>query len=459
MLRPGNCMHCGACAVAAPALLDFVETARGPLPAPRRALGEADEPALALAAAVCPGRGAPYPELWAARGEGAQPHWLLGPHRRVLLAHAGDPAIRRQGASGGVISRAVIELLESGRVSAAVLLRQGVGRPDRAAPVIARSREEVLACAQSIYAVTPLLVALRDLADALPDGPLAIVALPEQVAALRMLQRAGHPLARRFEAVLGPYTGTNLYVGALRAFLRGRGVPDQVAVTRLAWRAGEWPGYLEVETADGRVHRAAKFYYNYLIPFYASRHCQIYPDFANELTDLSVGDAWSPRYEREGGGHSVVVTRSALGDELVEALASRGELITEPLPIGEALSMHGHMLDFKKRGAFLRLRQQRRRGRPIPDFGYRPAAIPTSRRLIEHAISGFFWIGSQRWARAAVERLPLGLVGPLFNWIRQSWKAISKPTKRKGLDEARFVSWTSPRRIAELDACARSADD
>jgi coenzyme F420 hydrogenase subunit beta len=198
------------------------------------------------------------------------------------------------------------------------------------------------------------------------------------------------------------------------------------------------------------VVRAAKFYYNYLIPFYIARNCQITPDFTNELTDLSVGDAWSPKFENQGGGHSAVVARSPAAREILEQLQAAGEIRLLPIERAEALAMHGHMLDFKKRGTFLRLAAQRRSGGPVPDFGYQPAVIPFSRRAVELAISGSFAIGRQAWTRWMVSRLPLGLVGPAFDALRQNWKRISKPAKRRGLAESEFVVTRNPQRWAEI---------
>jgi coenzyme F420 hydrogenase subunit beta len=447
VLAAGNCTHCGACVGLHPDLLHVVETPAGPVPEPRRALTPAADASLALAWAVCPGRGVPYPELFDRLGSRPE-SWLLGPYRQVWTGFATDPEVRRRGASGGVISRVLIHLLETGRVGGAVVLRQGAHRPDVAAPVIATDRASVLAAAQSVYAVTPVLTLLPEMA-AFP-GRLAFVGLPEQVTALRMLQAAGHPAATKVDFLLGPYTGTNMYAGAVRAYLRAQGVADRIAITALRWRAGEWPGYLEVETADGRLFRAHKFYYNYLIPFYISRNCQITPDFTNEATDLSVGDAWAPRFERLGGGYSVVVVRSGKAAEVVEELRRAGELTLEPAPVADALAMHGHMLDFKKRGTFLRLARQARRGLPVPDFGYRPATIPRGRRVAELVISGAFAVGRRSWARRLVAWLPLGLVGPLFDTARRLWKGVSKPTKRRGLGETPFVVTGAPERWREI---------
>ena len=447
VLQPGNCTHCGACVGLHPELLRFEETDRGPLPLPTGLFSEDDDASLALAWAVCPGRGVPYPELFGWMGS-EMSNWLLGPYRRLWTGYAKEEAVRRRGASGGVISRVLIHLLESGQIEGAVVLRQGLPTPEVASPLIATSREEVLAAAQSVYAVTPVLSILPEM-EAFP-GRLAFVGLPEQVAALRMLQAAGHPAARKVVFVAGPYVGTNMYRGAVRAFLRAHGVKDDVPVAKLEWRAGEWPGHLRIETAGGRIFTAHKFYYNYLIPFWISRNCQITPDFSNELTDLSVGDAWSPELETAGGGHSVVVARTGRAVELLEEMDRQGLLALEPVAFERAAAMHGHMIDFKKRGSFLRLEKQARRGLPIPDFGYRPAGIPRDRRLAERVINRSFAIGRQRWARWMVGQLPIGLVGPAFDVLRKRWKAVSKPTKRRGLAEVRFESWPSPERWREI---------
>ena len=437
VIRPGNCTHCGACVGLNPELLEFRQTQAGPLPHLRQPLTAETDRSLALAWSVCSGRGVPYPDLLKSLHPHANRDPLLGAYQQVWTGYAADPQIRRRGASGGVISRVLIHLLESGQIEGAIVLQQGLRDPETATPLIATTREQILAAAQSVYAVTPMLTLLPEMAAF--SGRLAFVGLPEQVTALRMLRAAGHPAAQKVVFVAGPYTGTNMYAGAVRAFLRMQGVKDSIAITALQWRAGEWPGYLRVETADGREFKAQKFYYNYLIPFYISRNCQITPDFTNEATDLSVGDAWSPAFEQAGGGHSVVVARSELAEKVLMQMQAAGELTLEPIAVSQALSMHGHMLDFKKRGTFIRLAVQKRLGRPIPDFGYRPARLPAGRWLVEAVISGSFAIGRQAWARWLVSKLPIELVGPAFNTLRKTWKGMSKPTKRKGLGETQFV--------------------
>jgi coenzyme F420 hydrogenase subunit beta len=266
-----------------------------------------------------------------------------------------------------------------------------------------------------------------------PGKSYAMTCLPDQAAALRSLQLAGAPRALQVRFILGPYTGTALYPAAIRSFLRSCGVPASDAIVSLKWRAGEWPGYLEIKTAGGRLLRSHKFYYNYLIPFFITQNSLQNLDFANEFCDLSVGDAWSPRFEKAGGGNSVITTRTRPMEEIVAGMIGRGLLAVEPVYALKATEMHGHMIDFKKRGGYIRNRMRRFFGRSAADFGMKPSPLPAGRVLVEVVISTIFFLAGTSVSRWLVEQIPERMIGPVFNRLRLTWKALSKPTKRKGL--------------------------
>jgi coenzyme F420 hydrogenase subunit beta len=309
-------------------------------------------------------------------------------------------------------------------------------QPEEASWFIARTREEILQCAQSVYIPVSML-------DALPAFALgeryAMTCVPEQSAALRVLQHGGHHLAQQVEFVLGPYTGTALYSAAIRTLLRSKGILDDDAITSLKWRAGEWPGYLEIKTASGREIRSKKVYYNFLIPFFVTQTSLQSMDFANEFTDLSVGDAWSPKFEALGAGFSVIAARNPRMSGILQDMQSRGLLDLTPVDPIETSAMHGHMIDFKKRGGYLRNRWRRMTGRAAPDYGLRPEFIGLSRLVVEIVISTIFALAGTKLARQAVEWIPESLLGPLFNNLRLLWKSASKPAKRKGLSNLRLI--------------------
>ena len=433
VIRPGLCTHCGTCVGLARGALAMAPAPEGPLPA---AIGvPVALPALAFDA--CPGKGLDYPAL-ARAVFGCEPQsWLAGVVRSAYLGFAQTAEIRRRAASGGVITQTLVYLLEQGLVQGAVVVSQGQPRPWLAEPIIARSVDEILAASQSVYAPVPVNILLEEMATF--PGRLAYVGLPDQVAALRRLQQAGHPGACKVDYVLGPYVGTNMYGAAIESYLRANGIHDLDEVTELRYREGEWPGYLQVKTRAGRILRTEKFYYNYLIPFFVTRSTLFSVDFTNELTDLSVGDAWHPRLETQRGGFSVMLARTARGEQLLHAMQAQGKVALAAISLDEALAMHGHMLDFKKRGSFIRMQWRRARGQAVPDYGYAPVQIPWARYAVELVISTIFAVGRTRIARRIVERVPITILGPLFNTARKRWKQLSKPVKRNGLATTRFV--------------------
>jgi coenzyme F420 hydrogenase subunit beta len=433
VIEAGICTGCGACVALDPArAARMVDTPLGPRPVFEPHGAELPE----LAWRACPGNGVDHPMLYRGHYGRLPENWLLGCARRVRTGYAGDPEVRRRGASGGVLSQVLIHLLETRAIDGAIVVRQGTPEPDKARVMIARSRSEIVAAAQSVYVPVSVLDVLSRLT---PGEVYAMTCLPDQAASLRALQLAGHPAAKQIRHVLGPYTGTALVPAALRCYLRAKGVGDAEPIASLEWRAGDWPGYLEIRMASGKVLRSKKVYYNFLIPFFIAQQSLQEVDFTNEFCDLSVGDAWSPKLESEGGGHSVIVTRSEAMEWIVAEMSGGGLLVTEEVDPLEALEMHGHMLDFKKRGSFIRNRWRVLLGKRAPSFGLRPERIPVLRFATELMISGLFLVARTRLARKLVEHVPEEIIGPLFDRLRLAWKAASKPTKRRGLADLRMV--------------------
>lgn len=443
VILPGLCVGCGACVVDAPEeFANMVATEVGVAPKFRRAVFLGED-----IWAACPGKGVDYPELYKQHYGRLPGDWRIGMVRQLWTGHATHPAVRRAGASGGVTTAVLLHLLETGRIHAAVLAHQGTPSPEKAAHVFARTADEILAAAQSVYIPVSMLDAIRHF---VPGERYAMTCVPEQSAALRVLQHQGHERARQIEYVLGPYTGTALEPRAIRSLLRMHGVRDDDPVTALRWRAGEWPGHLEINTASGRVVRSKKVYYNFLIPFYVTQASLQSMDFANEFADLSVGDAWSPRFERLGQGFSVVAARSEAMQTIVEEMQSQGKLTLDVAEVLEASGMHGHMIDFKKRGGYLRNVARRMMGLASPDYGLRPAPLGAARVAVEVVVSVLFAACRTSLARWCMEQVPERFLGPLFNRLRLAWKGASKPAKRRGLASLSMETHT-PAWKAETD--------
>ena len=432
VIKDGCCSHCGTCVS-----LDksgesrMIDTPYGPVPIFTNNLTLPH-----YINDACPSLGINYPDLYNYFYKKIPENWLLGSTISVRTGYSAKTDVRKNGASGGVITQTLIYLLENKLIDGAILAKQGIPSAEKARAYIARSAKEIMDCSQSIYIPVSMLDILKDLD---PNKKYAITCLPDQSASLRVLQKNKYRPSLSIKYILGPYTGTAIYPEAIKCFLKSKRIKKEDKITSLKWRAGDWPGYLEIKLQSGIVIKTPKVYYNYLIPFFITKTSLQSMDFVNEFADLSVGDAWSPKFENMGGGHSVVVTRTKKMEKIITEMINKEFLILRNEDPIKSLDMHGHMLDFKKRGGFIRNKIKKLIGLHSLNNGYHPINISLSRILIEVIISSIFIFGRTKFSRWLISKIPESFIGPIFNNLRLFWKRISRPTKRKGLSEYKVI--------------------
>ena len=156
-------------------------------------------------------------------------------------------------------------------------------------------------------------------------------------------------------------------------------------------------------------------------------------DLSNEFTDISGGDAWAPVYEERGKGFSMVLARSEKGQAILDEMAGEGRLDLDPIGENEAIAMHSHGYDLKKRGTFIRMKYRRWMGRKNPDYGYLMKGFTFKRYLMEFIIDALFILMGTRLARFIVERIPPNRVGRVFEKSRTVWKRSTKKIKKSQL--------------------------
>ncbi len=358
-------------------------------------------------------------------------HLYTGPVQSIHIAYSNDTEIRSQGASGGIISAILIWLLETGKIKGAVVTVMSKEMPWLTQPYIATTRDEILEAAQSKYIITSVNEILPQIESF--EGPLAYVGLPPQVQSIRKLQEIEDPSVRNIKYIFGPFYGNTLHFSSVRSFLHSYKIKDYKNISKLYFRYGEWPGNMRIEMRDGRVVQLPKFHANYLIPFHILTNSLLCTDLSNEFTDISGGDAWAPVYEERGKGFSMVIARSEKGEEILREMKEQGLLTLDQISIDEAITMHSHGYDLKKRGTFIRFRFRRFLGKANPDFGYEIKGFPLSRYLMEFAIDALFIILGTRFARWLVAQFPPSAIGRIFERSRKIWKKATYGIKRENL--------------------------
>lgn len=364
-------------------------------------------------------------------GENARYDQFTGVYQSISIGHATNEGIRRNSASGGIITNILIWLLEKKRIDGAVVLGMSEKEPWLTQPFIATTKEELLRAAQSKYIISSVNEIIPEIAKF--KGVLAYVGLPGQVQSIRKLQAMNHPDVKNIKYIFGPFYGNTLHFSSVKSFLRSYKEKDYTQVTKLYFRYGEWPGNMRVELKSGRVIELPKFHANYLIPFHILKNSLLCSDLSNEFTDISGGDAWAPVYEERGKGFSIVFARSDAGQQIIDEMQKEGVLDLSEIDVDEAHKMHSHGIDLKKRGTFIRMKYRKWLGLSVPDYGYTVSGFSFSRYFMEFIIDFLFISFGTGLARFIVEQINPSFLGRVFEKTRTIWKKSTHKIKRNKL--------------------------
>jgi len=335
MVRRDLCIGCGYCASLGGGKM--VLSPQGFLVPTREAeaLGPAHE---ALVRAACPGVAGdtvvPLPDRCP---EGATDDRLWGRHFSVATAWSTDPAIRHAGSSGGVLTALARWLIASGRAKSVLVTDYDADYAIGTRSTCTADQAAILGAAGSKYCPAAPLAAIAALRES--PGPHAVIARPCDVATLRRAMAAGDALAAPL--LLSFFcAGTPSDLGN-RALLQEMGAGAPQDVLRFRHRGNGWPGEARADLTDGSSRSCS---YTDSWGKVLRRHlhtlCKICPDGIGEAADLVVADAWYGDAEGypvfdDAEGRSLVIARTAAGQELLGGALAAGVLDSTPLAIRE----------------------------------------------------------------------------------------------------------------------------
>ena len=315
--------------------------------------------------------------------------YKLGKYDAVFAAHADEGSFRRSGSSGGLGSWIAIELLRKGMIDGVIHARPA-SRESAEDPFfrygISRSVEEITQAAHSHYHVVEVSEVLAE-AKATP-GRYLFIGIPCMVKAVRRAQTLDHIIAERITYTMGLVCG---HIKSLHWALSlgwGAGTrPEDIEAITFRVKSENVPAkayYFEIQKRDGgepEVHDSAsltggKFNLGAMMPD-ACNYCD---DVVAETADLTIGDAWLPRYAFDWRGKNMVVSRNPALSALLQDAADEGRVIVEPMTAKEAADAQAGGFRQRREGLAHRLFERRSRGlwtpqkRSLPDMS-RPGPL------------------------------------------------------------------------------------
>lgn len=376
IIESGLCHRCGSCVGICPTSVLSLDTEEYPKVQSLSSCTDCN-----LCVAVCPG--AEF-DLQATHQECFDSAWdskaIHGQFSSAWLAHATDPDIREHSTSGGFITGLLIDMLERGEIDGALVIGSDDNVLWKGKPMLARSREELLASMKSKYAISPTNISFAEVLRT--PGRYALVGLPCQIHGFRKAAALDERVKERIILAIGLYCHAAVEHDAFRIIWDSLGKERDSAVKYIS-RVGKHPGTPHTQRKDGSlypVYFGKKKGYrpssmeliNIIYRLYTPKRCLTCFDASAEFADIAVGDPWMAPPSSNIDfykGWSFVLARTTRGQQILENLKSSKSMILESLTNREAQACNSIMGTEKRWRAFRVIETKRRQGEAIPAYG------------------------------------------------------------------------------------------
>jgi len=376
------CSGCGLCSVLAPGSI-VMDYSQGGYLRPR-VTGNLPSAADKAIAALCPGMNLALEPL------GVENHTLWGPIVSSRTGCATDPGLRHHASSGGVISALLQHLISSGAVQHVIQVAASDVHPTQNVTVISGTAEDVWASAGSRYAPSAPVAALAKIMDM--PGQFAFVGKPCDVAAVRAYAARDAAFRSKIPYLISFFCAGVPSVRGAQQILGRLGTREE-ETEHFRYRGDGWPGYATAVAKDGRILRMTYAdSWGSILSHHVQFRCKICPDGSGGFADVVCGDAWDCDAEGypifgEGEGRSLVLSRTALGERLVNDALNAGRIAVKPLAVSEIARMQPAQAR-RKQLVLSRIAAMRLAGRRAPSFsGLRLKEAARSTSLVARARS------------------------------------------------------------------------
>ena len=249
-------------------------------------------------------------------GRERRPDEVDGVAKDIILARAADPELHERGQDGGLVSAILLWALDHGYIDAAlVAYLEGDGTSWNAVPGVARTRDDIIASAGSLYTYSANTMAY---ADAVAGGAekLALVGMSCQssVPPVMTVRKAGKP-ARRFVLNIGLLCSKTFDDAIFEELFEAKyGLKKQDMVKM------NIKGVFQIWMRNGDYHE---------VPLkechaWTREGCKTCPDFAAEHADISTGGIGAYN------DWTLTIVRTDIGREILIKMLEDGTIEGRP---------------------------------------------------------------------------------------------------------------------------------
>lgn len=360
----GICVGCGACAIGngqKTALMSFDQY--GLYKPELSALSDLNQADL-----VCPfsNKASNEDELSALRFSEvcAQKNEKIGFYLNTYAGYVRTGEFRHSGSSGGMGTWLATTLLNNDMADAVIHVKQSDEGGKLFKYAISLSVTELLQGGKSRYYPITLEEVMEYVRR--EEKRYVFIGIPCFVKAVRLLASQFPEINSRIVACIG------LVCGHLKSSAFAESLAWQVGIKPESLTAFDFRKKLPDSTADsygieavsaslegGKITKTAAmrslFGHDWGWGVFKPKACDYCDDVVAETADITIGDAWLPKYVKDHQGTNVIIVRNKLFDEILNKAAAAGEIFLEPLTVDEVIQTQSSGFSHRRQGLAYRL--------------------------------------------------------------------------------------------------------
>lgn len=403
---------------------------------------------------ICPGHSVDFERLNKIIHNNNPENILTGNYIGCYIGHATNDIVRSSSTSGGLITQILISALENGVIDGALVTKMADNDPSKPEPFIARTKEEIISGSKSKYCPVPACIALNEVLKSKDIQKIAVVGLPCHLHSIRKAEEVFPALKQKIVLHIGIFCSHTVdFNGTEHIFSRLK-IPRE-DIVKVDYRTKGWPGGINVTLKDGSekfLHHNAYWPAIFGRFFFTPYRCTLCCDGLAELADISCGDAWLPEFRFENQGESIVITRTSIGEHLLQELHSEKKLQLISVGFNKVLQSQRDQILFKQKNIGARQALLKRMGKSLPDYG--------KRQFMQHNLWDKLtapipyiniWISSSRMGRRILEGIPIVMLGvygsliqKLYNRSYGMYRSITAESVIKDPQKIYIVNSYSP---------------
>ncbi len=264
------------------------------------------------------------------------------------MGHACDESIRRNAASGGMVTALLCQMLDKGCIDGAWVTKTGFDQGKLTYHTyIATSNEEIKEASSSVYMDIPLLSHL-DMVREFP-GKIAVVMTPCMLAALDHIMQDDRQIREKIYIKLGLYCSGSHDIALSNMVLDKLNIPLDDA-KRLYYRRGHWRGLSSVVYRDGSEY---EFSYTHTLCAYKNAYffektsCMSCKDHFASHADISFGDIWLKEMKKNPIKYNSIITYTVTGEHLLRSAVESGAVEIQDMVEKDLIRSQRRALNFK----------------------------------------------------------------------------------------------------------------